>query len=189
MLITKTTDLITYQEFINLEFPDDDNFLYELINGELVKKSAPTPQHQLISQNINLQLATFVRQNQLGRVLYAPVDVILDEHNAPQPDLLFISNQRASILTKDGVMGAPDLVVEIISPSSVLRDRVDKMRLYRHYEVLEYWLIDPQNQSFEVHTLENGDYQPYSFATQTGKIESKILVGFEMDLTEVFAGV
>jgi Uma2 family endonuclease len=189
MLIVKNTDLMTYQEFCQMDFPDNDNSLYELIQGELVKKSAPTPQHQLISQNINRKLDYFVFTNQLGRVLYAPVDVILDDYNAPQPDLLFISNQRANILTKDGVMGAPDLVVEIISPSSVLRDRVDKMRLYRHYEVWEYWLIDPQNQSFEVYILENADYQPYSFATQTGKIESKILVGFEMDLIEVFAGI
>jgi Uma2 family endonuclease len=172
-----------------MEFPDNDNFLYELISGKKHQKTANLPFHQLVSQNVNRELATFVRQNQLGRVLYAPVDVILDDYNAPQPDLLFISNRRSAILTKDGVMGAPDLVVEIISPSSVLRDRVDKMRLYRQYEVLEYWLIDPQNQSFEVYILENTDYQPYSFATQTGKIESKILNGFEIDLQEVFAGI
>jgi Uma2 family endonuclease len=83
MLIVKNTDLMTYQEFCQIDFPDNDNSLYELIHGRKIQKTANSPLHQIVSQNINRELASFVRQNQLGRVLYAPVDVILDEYNAP----------------------------------------------------------------------------------------------------------
>jgi len=86
--------------------------------------------HQRISRNIFRALDNFVINNNLDEVLYAPIDVFLDEYNATQPNVLFLSSEKQHLVTPDGVKGAPDLVVEIISPSSMKRDRGDKMKLY-----------------------------------------------------------
>jgi len=89
----------------------DDNFYYELINGELVKKSAPAPRHQMIQANLFRLLGNFIFNNSLGVILCAPVDVFVDDYSVPQPNLLFIAKEQQHIITDDGVMGAPNLVV------------------------------------------------------------------------------
>lgn len=184
---TVQTRLVTYAEYKNFE--SDDNFQYELLNGELVRKSAPSPQHQMVLRNINRQVDAYVSEKKLGEVLFAPIDVFLDEHNAPQPDMVFVSNAKLSLITDDGIMGAPDLVVEIVSPTSIIRDRVDKMRLYTKYQIPEYWIIDPNNRSVEIYayTPEEG-YVSHSFATSAGAVTSNILAGFELNLENVFKG-
>ena len=118
---------ITYSQFRQMEFDDNDRFLYELINGVLIKKTAYQPLHQRISSQLFFQLNNFIEKGTLGEVFYGPLDVFLDEENVPQPDLVFVSNAHSSIIDdKDGILGVPDLVVEIISPSSIRLDRVDK---------------------------------------------------------------
>lgn len=178
---------ITYSEFRQMEFDDDDPYFYELINGILVKKSAPTPQHQEISANLNDLMRQFIKQNKLGKTFYAPVDVFLDENNVPQPDLVFVSTPKMGIIDyKEGILGVPDLVVEIISPSSIRQDKIDKKNLYERFALPEYWLIDPRNGSIEVYVFENNRYQTYSFASVNGKVASKVLAGFEVDLADIF---
>ena len=110
---------LTYAEFRAMEFDDNDPFQYELLNGILVKKSAPHFRHQLILSIMHHKMFGFIAERNLGKVMFAPVDVYLDEQNTPQPDLLFISKDRLKIMdASEGiVVGAPDLVVEIISPS------------------------------------------------------------------------
>lgn len=176
--------LYTYQDYKNLDV--DDNFWYELINGELVQKSSPSPNHQRISRKLLLQMVAFVEENQLGEVFYAPIDVFLDNHNAPQPDLVFVSTGKKALVTDDGIMGPPDLVVEIISPSSVKRDRMDKMRLYGKHRIPEFWLIDPNNTSVEVYVFQEGDYGVFALAAQTGTVQSGVLQGFSVDVQTIF---
>ncbi len=134
-------------------FADDDPYLYELIDGELVKEKASAPRHQLILGQLYYEVETVVRQHKLGVVLFAPVDVFLDEFNAPQPDLVFVAKAQRAIITNDGVIGTPSLVVEIISPSSVFRDRVSKKALYERFGIAEYWLIEPADSFIEVYGL------------------------------------
>jgi Uma2 family endonuclease len=91
---------------------------YQLIEGKLIMTPAPKTKHQVISANIYECLRTFVRQHNLGMVLFAPVDVYLDKENAYQPDIFFIDKDRLDILKEEGIYGTPDLIVEILSPAT-----------------------------------------------------------------------
>ncbi|MCL4177417.1 MAG: Uma2 family endonuclease [Verrucomicrobia bacterium] len=123
-----------------------------------------------------------VEAHNLGEVFFAPVDVVLDETNVVQPDLVYVSIAKAGILERRGIMGAPDLVVEIISLTSLCRDRYDKRELYVRFGVKEFWLADLANRYIEILSLQKGIYQLLSCATNEGKFHSEILPGFEFDL-------
>lgn len=169
-----------------LEIEVEPHFIYELINGQIVKKSAPSPKHQKASGKLFRSLSAFVEQKKLGEVLYAPLDVFLGEYNSLQPDLLFVAKAREEIITDNGVEGAPDLVVEILSPSTMKNDRGDKMKIYREFQVREYWIVDPKNQSIEVYQYQNGDYDLASFAVEAGEINSSVLEGLVLEVSTVF---
>jgi len=117
----------------------------------------------------------------------APFDVAFDEENLVQPDILFVSTTRAGIVTEHGVEGAPDLVVEILSPGTFKTDRNDKMKLYRRSGVPEYWIIDPKSRTIEVYVLQDGEYNLASFAVETGEIVSTVLLGLSISVQQVFA--
>lgn len=127
-------------------------------------------------------------EKNLGQVLSAPIDVFLDAYSAPQPDILFIKKERLHIIDLDeGIMGAPDLVVEILSPNSVKRDRFEKKDLYEQFAVPEYWIVDPQNAPVEIYTLKDNRYELASFAAQTGNIRSEALGDWELEVSQLFA--
>ncbi|GAA4469069.1 Uma2 family endonuclease [Nibrella saemangeumensis] len=181
------TQKLTVAEFHHMEFDDADTHLYELLDGDLVRKKAPSPQHQLVLGELAFSLHTYVKQQQLGEILFAPVDVFLDEYTAPQLDLVFVPQSNASIITRDGVMGIPALVVEVISPSSVYRDRVTKKELYARFGVQEYWLVDSADGFIEIVTLQEGRYQLLSAAsTEEGQLTSGVLPGLTLDLNALF---
>lgn len=180
-----STKRFTYADYKSLDV--DDNFWYELINGELVKKSAPAPRHQIIQANLFWSFSSYVRQHSLGVILCAPVDVFVDDYSVPQPDLLFIAKENQHIITDDGVMGAPNLVVEILSPSSVKRDRSDKMRLYQRLQIPEYWIIDPKSETVEIYHFVNGVYDLVSFAVERGNVDSAQLAGFSLEVSSIFS--
>ena len=165
------TQQLTYREFREMEFDDNDTFRYELLDGEIMKKEwsgtpAPTPWHQRLSRMLLRQIDNHITEKKLGEVFYAPIDVFLNDYNAPQPDLVFVSEAKKNLITSDGIMGVPDLVVEIISPSSVKRDRFQKRTIYERFSVPEYWIADPQNQEIEVYTLSAaGRYELFCMAT------------------------
>ena len=138
---------LTYEDYIL--FPGDGQ-RHKIFDGKHYVTPAPTPGHQGVSSNLHLKLGPFVREHRLGVVLYAPLDVLLSEHDIAQPDLLFISNERAGILGKVNVLGAPDLVIEILSDSTRRRDETLKRDRYKRCGVLEYWLVDPLRRSVQV---------------------------------------
>lgn len=175
---------VSYAEYRVLDV--DDDYFYELINGELVKKSAPSPFHQILVVNLAVALNRFTKENNLGgQILVAPVDVFVDDYSAPQPDVLYISEARRSIITSDGVMGAPDLVMEVLSPSSISRDRNDKRKLYERLKVQEYWILDPNNRSIEVYALTEAGYDIAGFAVEQGTASSDVLQGFSVTVQEI----
>lgn len=180
---------LTVAGFHQMEFADDDPYLYELLDGELVKKRAPAPRHQLILASLFYQVSTFDRQQpQPGQLLFAPVDVFLDDYSAPQPDLVYVGSDRLDLITKDGIMGPPTMVAEISSPSSVRYDRFIKRNLYERFGIPEYWLIDPTDSYIEIHTLQNGRYELLSAASPTeGSLNSNVLPGLVLDLAVLFA--
>jgi Uma2 family endonuclease len=185
---------LTYWEFREMEFDDDDPFQYELLDGELVKKSAPSPWHQRLSGNLYFTIRQHVAEKKLGEVFYSPIDVFLNDYNAPQPDLVFVSEAKKNIITHDGILGVPDLVVEIISPSSIRRDRFNKRNIYERFAIPEYWIADPQNQEIEVYTLNtNGRYEALCVATTQDLtkgegflLTSKVLSELQIDVRTLF---
>lgn len=179
---------ITYREFREMEFPDNDAFLYELLNGIIVKRASPKVIHQRISKKLFRQLEDFIVAKSLGEVFYAPIDVVLDDNNAPQPDLVYIANTNDQVVINDEdvIIGVPDLAVEIISPSSVKRDRIEKMAIYEAFKIKEYWLVDPNNQSIEIYTLKNDKYALHAFADATEKVQSVVIEGLEIEAMSIF---
>jgi len=171
----------TYEDYMKL----NDDKRYEVINGRLYEMPAPTVFHQKTLRNIFTSIWLFVRKHLLGEVLPSPIDVILSDFIAVQPDLVFISKDRREIV-KDRIYGAPDLVVEIVSPTSYYRDRYEKFRIYEEAGIKEYWLVYPGEKVIEVWVLKEGKYELYSIASNEGKVKSKVLEGFEVDLKEVF---
>lgn len=179
---------LTYQEFRNMEFDENDSFWYELINGELVRKQSPTFDHQVLSGEIEFLLMAFVKQHQLGRVVHAPMDVILDDGNVYHPDIFFIKKERFFIIDEKEkiIAGTPDLVIEILSKSTAVNDRGDKKDNYEKHGVREYWLVDPQKKSFEVYSLINDRFKLTSYLEGSGVLKSAVLEGFEMDIEKLF---
>jgi Uma2 family endonuclease len=165
------------------ELPPDSRV--ELIDDELYELPMPTPYHQKISFRLQLAIFQAIQAQQLGEVFAAPVDVVLSECRMIQPDIVFISAGREAIIQK-AIYGAPDLAVEIISPSSVVRDRVTKKDVYEAHGVREYWLVDPANQDIEVFVLENGRYRLDNYALGTGPVRSVLLPGLEVQAETIF---
>ena len=177
---------ITVKEYLQMEFEGEDAY-YELINGQIVRKASPTPLHQYISGRLFAKMLNHAMEQDLGEVFEAPTDVFLDDHNHCIPDILFIQKDNLKIVDyKEGILGVPDLVVEIISPSSILIDREDKKLVYEKTGVKEYWLIDPNYRSVEVHENKDGRYKVISFAIEEGKVQSKIIKGFEVGVELLF---
>lgn len=178
---------MTYAEFKNLEIPDGDTSIYELINGEIVRRASPNSPHQILSEKLSRRMGNFAEEHDLGQVLYAPLDVILDDVSAPQPDILFISKARFHVIDpNNGIVGAPDLIVEILSKGTGYLDKGTKKDLYEKFQVKEYWIVDLIRRSIEVYALENGRYKLVSFSEEEDRITSGVLKGFELKLSKLF---
>jgi Uma2 family endonuclease len=170
-----------------LEMNDfEEGFFYELINGEIVKRSSPSTDHQRASRQLFKLIDAFVSDKKIGECFYAPFDVIFDDVNLAQPDILFVSAARASIVTNKCVEGAPDIVVEILSPGTFKTDRSEKMKLYRRFGIREYWILDPRNRAIEVYELKEGEYSLASFAIESGEVLSGVLEGLKVSLEQVY---
>jgi len=177
---------ITVQEF--LEHDDfEEGYLYELIDGEIVKKQAPSPEHQNACGNLFARIHQFNREKQLGGKCFAsPLDVYFTEIDYYQPDIIFVSKNRLGIVTPDGIEGVPDMVVEILSPGTHRHDRDRKMKVYRRTAVQEYWIVDPRSRAIEVYALVDGDFEMIDFATESGSVQSKLLEGLSVSLADIF---
>ena len=160
---------------------------YQLIEGELIMTPAPNPRHQIISANIFKRLSQFTDEKQAGMALYSPVDVYLEEENAFQPDIVFISKMRQDIIKQDGIYGAPDMVIEILSPSTAYYDIKKKFKVYERYGVKEYWIVDPKMKGVEIFIpTPKGEFELSSKCYETGVAKSILLAGLEIDLKDIF---
>ena len=171
----------TYDDYLGL----DEDVRFEIISGKALMSPSPELFHQQWAGDLFTIIRQHVDSHKLGRVYFAPIDVVLDRENVVQPDLVFVSTANAGLLERRGVMGVPDLVVEVISPSSLRRDRYEKRELYARFGVKEFWLADVANRSLEVLTLQAGDYQLSACATGAGKVRSALLPGLEVDLAQL----
>ena len=172
----------TYKDYV--EIADDKR--YEVIDGGLFMVPAPNTKHQDISGNLGFILRKFVKHSGLGKVFDAPTDVILSDSIVLQPDILFISKDRKAIIKNKGIFGCPDIVIEIVSPSTFVTDTITKKEIYEKFAVEEYWLVFPEETVVEVFTIEDNKYVLHSHAVEKGKTNSKLLEGFKVDLKEIF---
>jgi Uma2 family endonuclease len=176
---------LTYEDY--LLFPDDGK-RHEIIDGDHYVTPAPKTKHQKISFNLTVAMGSFVKQRGLGLILAAPSDVMLSDENVVQPDLLFVSTARASIVTEDNIRGAPDLVVEIISELTRKKDEVTKRKLYERFGVQEYWVVDPELETVKIFRRTQ---QGYGRAVELSKeandiLTTELLAGFDLALTKIF---
>jgi len=175
--------VFTYQDY--LELPEDSH-QYQVINGELVMAPAPYTIHQGVSANIFDALKSFMKETRIGKVLYAPVDVVLSETNVFQPDILFVANENSKIISEKNITGAPDLVIEILSPSTGYYDLTEKKEIYAEFGVKEYWIVDPKKQWVEIYANETKKFKPGQRLEKSGILKSRELDGFEISLQKMF---
>jgi len=172
----------TYEDYLKI----DDNNQYELIGGKLILVPAPKTIHQEISGKIYRKVAGFVDNNNLGKVFYAPVDVLLTEKDKPQPDILFVSKERLHIITEANIKGAPDLVIEILSPSTSKWDKVEKSKLYYKHGVKEYWIVDPESKVVEIFMPGEKNWILFQAYDDDDILTSPLLAGLEISLEDIF---
>ena len=179
----------TYEDYKSL--PESETKRYELLGGELVMVPSPSTSHQRISRRLEFILQAFVEERGLGEVYDAPLDVVLgegEEREVVQPDILYISEGRSGIIAEEEIRGAPDLIIEIISPATAERDRTYKKTLYARHGVKEYWIVDPEAKMVEVYTLgERGFELIKAYKAEAEEVlSSPLLEGLEVVLKEVF---
>jgi Uma2 family endonuclease len=175
----------TYEDY--LLFPEDGR-RHELIDGEHYVTPAPRTKHQAVVSNLLRTLATCVRDRRLGRVFAAPTDVVLSDLDVVQPDLLFISTARLSIMSDRCIQGPPDLVVEILSESTRKTDEIIKRKLYERFAVREYWIVDPELETVKVFALTDRGYiRSPELSREAGEsLTTSLLPDFRIPLAEIF---
>ena len=159
-----TRAILTYQDYAALP---DDGRRYELHQGELSVTPAPSTRHQGVIIALGSRLYEHANARGLGRVFIAPTDCILSNVTVVQPDVFCIAADRLAIISERGIEGAPTLVVEVLSPTSVRLDRDRKMKLYAEHGVPYYWIVDPESRSVETYTLTGAAY------ALTGRVTGK----------------
>src|SRR3990170_4388004 len=156
MRIPEGKIILTYEDYAALP---NDGKRYEILEGELAVTPAPGTKHQTVSVNLTGLLRQHVREKDLGKIFHAPVDLILESTSVLQPDLLFVSKARQSIITDRAIEGAADLVIEILSPTTSRSDRVTKAQIYARHKVPAYWIVDPEQEAVEVYLLNVDSYR------------------------------
>ena len=172
-----------------MEFDEKElsEFIFELLDGEVVARNFPSASHQRILAELTWLMTNHVKANKLGEILFAPFGMVLDDFDDVQPDLMFVTSARQEIIQEDGIFGVPDLVVEIISPSSIKTDRGKKFKLYERMNLPEYWIIDINNKSIEVYQRQESGYELVSFSTGQGEVESFVLAGLRIAVDGLFS--
>lgn len=158
----------------------------ELIGGEFFVSPSPLYKHQRVGLEIFRQLANWVKETGRGKALAAPMDVELSRHDVVQPDVLYISKEREEII-ENHIVGAPDLIAEVLSPGTGKRDLTAKKALYERHGVREYWIVDPAAETIAVFRLADGKLEPVATAAGSGSLSTPFAEGFVLDVKEVFA--
>ena len=173
---------MTYSDWLRLP---DDGRLYEIIDGELLVSPPPSIRHQRISRRLAFQIERFLEASPLGEIFYAPVGVRLGD-DVVEPDLVIVLREHADRIGEQVIGGAPDIVVEILSPGSAKRDLGAKRATYQSAGVPEYWIVDPESAAIEVLALERGAYLRVALLRRDDTLSSRLLEGLEIQLSMIF---
>lgn len=173
----------TYEDYRRLP---DDGWIYEVIEGELYMSPPPIPIHQENSGNLYVAFHNYAKKHDAGKVYDAPIEVILANWANPvQPDIVFITKERLHIVKRSRIEGAPDIVVEVLSPSNWLTDRREKFEIYAKAGVREYWIVNPNARTIELFVLREGRYELIGKYGIGETVRSEVLPGFEVKVEEV----
>lgn len=176
----------TYAEYRRLPA---DAPRYEIIGGVGTLTPASSIRHQIVVENLHYLFSRHVRENGLGRIHAAPVDVVLSETDVVQPDVLYIERSRLGIVKTQGIFGPPDLVVEVLSPATAKWDLARKLDLYARYGVREYWAVDPENRTVDLWVSKESPLDLRRVIGGEEDVASTVLRGLVLPLAEIFVGV
>ena len=177
---------LTYEDYVLIS---EDGRRHEILDGEHYVTASPFIRHQDVIGNLHFALSVFNRAHRLGKILLAPTDVVLSPHDVVVPDLIFVSNERLSIVAEKNVEGAPDLIVEVLSKRTRQRDEGLKLHLYERHWVREYWILDPDRRTAKVFRRIGKRLQlAASLSAEPGEVlTTPLLPGLSMPLSEIFA--
>ncbi len=167
-----------------LTFPEDGK-RREIIDGDMLVTPAPRLNHQRTLRRLTMAFEKYLEQNPIGELCYSPMDVILSDFDVLEPDLLLVLSPRKEIM-QDWVRGAPDLVIEILSPTTAARDRGVKLRTYARFGVKEYWIVDPDERAVEVYKLAAEGYELTHRVAADQTLTSPLLPGFALEVGQLF---
>lgn len=176
--------LLTYDDYFKLTPPDSGNF--ELHNGQIIYMPTPIPLHQKISGKLHFSLFGHIMTNGLGELFAAPMDTKLTENDTVQPDLLFISKSRIDIIGDKKIEGAPDFVVEILSPGNKDKEMSYKKYLYESCGVLEYWVVYPLRGTIKKYENHDNELILIGEFGVADTIKSSAIKGFSLKVKDVF---
>ena len=182
MVVTGARIKFTYEDYCNA--PEDKR--YELNDGDLILVPSPNRQHQTTTLDLAAEIRQFTRRTGIGRAFIAPFDIVFSNYDVVQPDVIFVSNERQGIITPDNIQGAPDLVIEVLSPSTAHRDRTFKRALYARHGVREFWLVDTDAHTIEVLQLEEEGYRTVATYSAGQTLTSPTLTDFTLDIDDLF---
>lgn len=183
---TKPNKKLTYQDY--LDIPEEPGYRFEILDGILIKEPSPSVMHQRASRKLLRILEDYFEEvDPEGEVFNAPLDVTLLEFNVVQPDLFYVSGEQKLIVKETRIDGPPVLVVEIMSPSSVRKDRLQKMRIYQKAEVQHYWLVDPQEKTLECFALHDGVYALVASGMDEETVEHPDFAGLSIALKSLWS--
>lgn len=182
MVTTGARIKFTYEDYCNA--PEDKR--YELHDGDLILVPSPKEQHQDSVGTLYYHLRAFILGGGLGRVYIAPFDIVFSNHDVVQPDVIFVSNDRLDIITPDNIRGVPDLVIEVLSPSTAHRDRTFKRALYARHGVREFWMVDTDARSIEVLLLGSDGYEAVATYGAGEVLTSPTLNDFTLKIDDIF---
>jgi Uma2 family endonuclease len=179
-----STIKMTARQFLELG-EDPPGVRLELVNGEVAVSPSPTPAHSYTIIQLTILLGSYIKRHGLGE-LYGDVDTIFGEHDVRRPDLLFFAKGRLHLISEKAMEGAPDLCIEVLSPSSGTIDRRDKFEQYAQGGVQDYWIVDPRQLSVEGFTLDRGVYSPSGVGRENDVIRLPPFPGLEIPLLELW---
>ena len=172
----------TYADY--LKTPEGGKF--QLIAGEILEMTSPSLYHQRIITKLSTIINNFLLNHSIGEVFVAPLDVYFSDTEVYQPDILILLNESFSKMKENKIEGAPDLVVEVLSPSTAYYDLKHKKSIYEKYGVREYWIVDPIDKTLEIFELQNGKFISTGELSKNEIAKSKLISGMEVGLDIIF---
>ena len=179
--MARTTPMTTVNE---LRARPEDGTIYEIVSTELVPRETPSKRHDRAVERVQSLVSAHADEGDLGAVFRWPWPVELSQYDLVRPDVAFVAWGRDGVIGVDGVRGAPELVVEVVSPETRERDEGEKKRLYQWAKVFEYWIVDPDAKTFRAFTRTQFGFQPIS--TEGTLFQSVLMPELSFDVTSLF---